>query len=440
MRSSGSRSGVAAVGFVTVGLAGLLGTTHAAHAAGFALREGTPDWMGNAFAGASAKAYDAGTAYANPAGMVRLNWNEIDAGLNILAPSIRFSGENFVGPGLTTPGSQGGNLTPPAVTGSTFGVWSYSPDLKFGLAVTEPFGQRVVNPGDFVGRYQSLVSAITDVSVSLSAAYRFDEHFSIGGGPVIDYFHARLTQAINIGPASAITGDPVGDVHGDDVSAGFNIGALYQFNDNLRIGVDYRSRIDHEINGSQSVFVPGLLALASPSTAALLGAQNTGAKAKITLPDNVTFGVYWQINPQWAVMADVQWTEWSLLQAINIVPSNPLLPGSSLQENWRDTWFASIGANYRVTDKLTLQGGFAFDESPVTDANRTTRLPDANRYKLGIGVQYAVLPNVTLQAAYLHGFVEGASIGNAASATSGVIQGRYSNSIDTWSLGAAVRF
>jgi long-chain fatty acid transport protein len=117
-----------------------------------------------------------------------------------------------------------------------------------------------------------------------------------------------------------------------------------------------------------------------------------------------------------------------------------LLPGSTIRENWRDTWFASVGANYRVTDKLTLQGGFAFDESPVTDANRTTRLPDANRYELGVGVQYAVLPNVTVQAAYLHGFVEGASIRNAASATSGVIQGRYNNSIDTWSLGAAVRF
>jgi long-chain fatty acid transport protein len=427
-------------GLVTASVAALLGASSAAYATGFGLREGTPDWMGNAFAGGAAKAYDAGTAYTNPAGMVRLNWNEIDAGVTILAPSAEFSGANFVGPGLTTPGSQGGNVIEPAATASTFGVWSYSPNLKFGLAVTEPFGERVANPGDFVGRYQSLVSAITDVSVSLSAAYKFDEHFSIGGGPVIDYFHARLTQAINIGPASALTGDPVGDVHGDDVSAGFNIGALYQFNDNLRVGVDYRSRIDHEINGSQSVFVPGLLALASPSTAALLGAQNTGVRTKITLPDSVTVGVYWQINPQWAVMADVQWTEWSLIQAINIVPSNPLLPGSTIRENWRDTWFASVGANYRVTDKLTLQGGFAFDESPVTDANRTTRLPDANRYELGVGVQYAVLPNVTVQAAYLHGFVEGASIRNAASATSGVIQGRYNNSIDTWSLGAAVRF
>lgn len=306
-----------------VGLALLAGP---AQASGFALREGSPDWMGNAFAGTTAKAYDASTAYANPAGMVRLNWNEIDAAVNILAPSARFSGANFVAPGVSTLGSQGGNVAETAVTIGTFGAWSYSPALKFGLAVTEPFGERIANPTDFVGRYQSLVSSITGISVSLAAAYAINDHVSIGGGPVVDYFHARLTQAINIGPASAITGDPAADLRGDDVSAGFNIGALYQFNDNVRVGLDYRSRIRHNIDITQSVSVPPLLSLASPATAAALSRLNTGARTTITLPDSVTLGAYWQINPQWAVMADVQWTEWSLIQAITVSPTTPLVP------------------------------------------------------------------------------------------------------------------
>ena len=41
----------------------------AAMAAGFQLREGSPDWVANAFAGIAAKAYDAGTAWTNPAGV-----------------------------------------------------------------------------------------------------------------------------------------------------------------------------------------------------------------------------------------------------------------------------------------------------------------------------------------------------------------------------------
>src|SRR5450432_1600992 len=81
-----------------------LGGANKAQAAGFALREGSADWMANAFAGETAKAYDASTAWSNPAGMVRLNQNEIDGSITGIFPSITFSGANFVGPNATTPG------------------------------------------------------------------------------------------------------------------------------------------------------------------------------------------------------------------------------------------------------------------------------------------------------------------------------------------------
>ena len=106
-----------------------------AGAAGFGLREGSTDWLSNAFAGTTAKAYDASTAFANPAGMVRLDLNEIDASINVILPSSHFSGMNIGALGSVTPGSQGGNLTEAVATPGLFGVWSYSDDLKFGLAI-----------------------------------------------------------------------------------------------------------------------------------------------------------------------------------------------------------------------------------------------------------------------------------------------------------------
>src|ERR1035437_6101331 len=49
-----------------------------AHANGFQVRTGSPDWSANAFAGMAAKGYDASTAWSNPAAMVRLASNEMD--------------------------------------------------------------------------------------------------------------------------------------------------------------------------------------------------------------------------------------------------------------------------------------------------------------------------------------------------------------------------
>jgi long-chain fatty acid transport protein len=96
-------------------------------------------------------------------------------------------------------------------------VWSASPDLKFGLAITVPFGARLSYSPDFAGRYQSGVSSLTDVQISLAGAYRINEHLSIGGGPVIDILSTRLPQAIKLGPLSATFGDATADFNGSSV-------------------------------------------------------------------------------------------------------------------------------------------------------------------------------------------------------------------------------
>ena len=141
---------------------------HPAIASSIALREGSADWSANAFAGETAKAYDASTAFSNPAGMTRLNWNETDLSFTLVAPSSNFSGTNTIG-GQITPGSQGGHYAQPFVIPSVFAVWNASPDLKFGIAITAPFGARLAYSQDFVGRYQSVVSSLSDVQISLAA-------------------------------------------------------------------------------------------------------------------------------------------------------------------------------------------------------------------------------------------------------------------------------
>src|ERR1700693_6372361 len=129
------KSGFGIVVSITLGITVVSVFPDNAVAAGFGLREGSTDWLSNAFAGTTAKAYDSSTAFANPAGMVRLDMNEIDASINAILPSSDFSGQNFGALGRVTPGSQGGNLAEAVATPGLFGVWSYSDHLKFGLAI-----------------------------------------------------------------------------------------------------------------------------------------------------------------------------------------------------------------------------------------------------------------------------------------------------------------
>ncbi|MCB5945058.1 OmpP1/FadL family transporter [Acidocella sp. KAb 2-4] len=406
-----------------------LGAAGPVFASGFGLREGSADWLGNAFAGAPAKAYDASTVWSNPAGMALLDNDELDAAVSYIGPYTSFSGTAAAPTTAPVPGVNGGNSIAPAATGATFGVFTLAPAWRLGFSVTAPFGERVAYPADFVGRYQSLVSNITDVNLGIALSYKVNDHLAIGFGPNFDYFSARLTQAEFTG-VNALAGDPVGDVHGNSLGVGYNLGVLYQVDDTLRFGADYRSRIRHDIYGAERVSFPAAYGVPTMYTA---------ATTTITLPDSLSIGVYKQLTPQLALLGSVEWTDWSLFNTLNITPRN----GSAttiIRENWRNTWYVGVGANYQLTDKLMLQGGVAYDQSPVTDSNRTTRVPDGDHYDLGVGAQYQLLPNVRLELAYLHVFIPHGHINNSAGATAGTITGNYTDSDNSVTAGVNVRF
>ena len=416
-----------------------------AHASGFGLREGSADWLGNAFAGGEAKAYDASTVWSNPAGMALLEDDEFDGAVSLIAPSTSFSGtaSNPLTAGNTS-GVHGGNAIAPAAAGDAFGVLVLSPNWRVGFSLTAPFGERVSYPADFLGRYQSLVSSITDVNFGLAVSYKINDQLSVGGGPNFDYFQARLTQNLNVPVLSALTGqDPVASIHGNSLGVGYNLGALYRLDDATRIGIDYHSRIRHDISGAQSISIPAIYSLFSPGTAALLAEANSRATTSITLPDSVGVGIYRQLTPAWAVLGSVEWTHWALFNTLNVTVTN----GSGntvLNENWRNTWYVGAGTNYQLTDRLMLQAGAAYDESPVTNENRTTRVPDADHYDIGCGAQYQLLPDARLELAYGHIFTPGGTIKNTASTSpitpSGTISGRYAASDNSVTAGVNVTF
>ena len=435
-----------------LGLASAMGLNQAAHAAGFGLREGSADWLGNAFVGGEAKAYDAGTVYSNPAGMALLDQSQFSGNISYIGPSAKFKGYNtnpvygaLPGQGKHLTGVTGGNVVSAAASGAMFGVLVLNPDWRLGLSVTNPYGERTSYPKNWVGRYQGLVSSITGIDFSVALSYKVNNNLSVGGGPVVEYYHARLTQAINIPVLSKgnIPTDAYGDVHGSDVALGYNLGILYKIDNDTRIGLDYRSRIRHNIHGTQDITgVSPLLASYGLYNSSL------SARTNITSPDSISAGIYHQVTPALALMGSVQWTHWGLFNTLNISPQNAAAGGllggatTTIHEKWRNTWFAGVGANYQVNSRLMLQTGFSFDESPVTDSNRTSRVPDSNHYNLGFGMKYKVLPSTTVDLAYLHVFTPGGSINSTANeaAYTGTQIGTYDASDNSVTAGLNVVF
>lgn len=421
-----------------LGLMTVLCATGEAGAAGFQLREQSSEGLGNAFAGATAKAYNLSTIFYNPAGMTRLEGNQIAGSATVIMPVATFEGSNTLSGGTKARGGDGGDAINDAAVGAFYAMWDARPDLKFGIAVTAPFGMRSDYEEDWVGRYHALESSITNVNFTPSVAYRVNQNLSVGAGLQVAYTKVRLSQAINM--ASVLgAGQPDGKaiVEGDDIGFGGDVGLLYEFSPTSRIGLNYRSQIKHDLEGD-ATFQATATQKAVPALA--LALRDTSASAALTTPDTVTFGIYHELSPQWAVMSDIQWTNWSTFKEVRIKYDSGRAD-SVTDESWNDTWFFSLGATYTMDDKNKFHFGVAYDQAPVGTEHRTARIPDTNRYWLSGGYTHDLSPDTQLNFAYTHIFADKADL-NEHDDTSrrGNLVGSYDASVNIVSASFVMKF
>jgi long-chain fatty acid transport protein len=421
-----------------LGACALLGSV-SAEAAGFQLREQSSEGIGNSFAGSAAKALTPATIWYNPAGMTLLDGNQIAGSLTWIAPQARFSGTGTSVLGGSTGTKMGGDAIDDAAVGATYAMWSYSKDLKFGLAVTSPYGLRSSYPSDWAGRYYGVASSVTSINVNPNVAYRINPNLSIGAGVQVQWTEADLSSAVNQAAICLAGGGGGGclaqtdgylRVKGDHIGVGYNVGVLYEFTPTSRVGLAYRSAIRNSLTGSATT--TGAFASAALPSGSI--------HADFTVPDTATLSVYHELTPQWAVMADVQWTHWSTFKDLSVYydANGKLL--TSTNENWRDTWVFSLGANYKMVPGHTLHFGAAYDMGAVKSADyRTPRIPDTDRVWLSTGYTWDVSKAVQWNIGYAHIFAKEVDL-SLTSSTLGKLSGTYNGSVDMLSSSFVYKF
>ena len=378
----------------------LAGCANLAHAAGFALIEQNASGLGNAYAGQAASAQDASTIFFNPAGMTMLPDRQVVLVGNLIKPQAEFSGTSLIG------GGNGGDAGDLAFVPNAYLAFRLTPDLHLGVGLNAPFGLKTEYDDTWAGRTQAIKSELKTININPSIAWKASESLSLGAGLSMQYIEATLTNAT--GPAP---GAPVGAVEGDDYGWGFNLGALWQFNDATRFGISYRSEIDNTLEGTLKV---NGVTVVDP------------VFADVTLPDSASLSLFHKLSGRWELLADVTWTGWSDFDELRVVNSGgaPVTPPTT--ENWEDTYRYSLGASYHHSDKLTLRGGVAYDETPVPDGHRTARIPDEDRTWIAFGAQYRLSPKSVLDFGYAHLFVKDASIDEGLVD----LKGSYESSVD----------
>lgn len=446
-------------------LAGLLvASTSSAFAAGFSIIEQSVSGLGTAFSGGAA-AEDASTIFFNPAGMTLLEGQQVVAGMHVIVPSAKFDADG-ANNALPSPpfnnqisggnGGDGGVVKP---VPNFFYAANLGNGWSVGLGVSAPFGLATSYDKDWIGRYHAVDSDVLTVNFNPSVAYRVNEQLSVGAGVSAQYIDVNLTSMVDFGLgayknsgfnpllaglASNPNADIYADMNADDWGYGFNLGLLYEFDKNSRIGAAYRSRIKHTVTGDVdfSAANPAFLVLNGMDAAAAASFVDQDLQGDITLPASASLNGYFQITSEWALMADVTWTEWSTFEELLIEFADG--SESLTTEKWDDNWRYSVGTTYAPNEKLTLRLGLAYDETPVPSAAyRTPRIPDNDRIWTAFGVGYQMTQAMNLDFGYAHLFVKDARIDKEAvgdDLTRGALHGEYDSSVDIASLQLTYNF
>jgi long-chain fatty acid transport protein len=396
--------------------------TGRANASGFQLVEQNGSGMGNAYSGQAAAAEDASTIFFNPAGLTRLPGLQLVASLNFVRPYSDFDNGGTtpatLQPTLGGTGGDGGSLQ--LVPNGYVSYETVPGVLWTGIGVNVPFGLATEWDSDWMGRFHGIKSSIKSVNINPTVAWKAVPWLSLGAGANAQWFDAELTNSVNysavafgVGGAAALGAlaaagcgtlaggcEGVGKVSGSTWSWGWNVGAMLELQTQTRIGLAYRSRLTHHIDGDVSFGNrPALLAAALP---------DGPVKTTIEVPDTASVAVSQQIIPRLQLLADFTWTGWSSIRNLSIYRTNGA-PLTSTPLDFDDSWRVGLGANYQATEVVKLRLGVAYDTTPVRNEFRTPRLPDEDRTWLAGGVQWAFSKQgaVDLGLAYL--FVRNAS-------------------------------
>ncbi|OBU18743.1 aromatic hydrocarbon degradation protein [Photobacterium aquimaris] len=334
-------------------------------AAGFQLNAQSATGLGRAFSGDGVIADNASTMAKNPASMALFDAPALSLGVIAIDTDVHVKNTKFLGKPVDDASIGGTSYAPniyyiqPINDKFSVGASLYS---NFGTKTEFPSGygkDQAINLGPLGQVSPDLFGGLTDVksvNLGLSAAYRINQHFSVGGGLDIIHGSGKLQR----GNAQAL------NIDADGIALGYNLGAIYEYNQNNRFGLSYR-------------YSPTLKAKGDIH---FMGKNLSHEKLIMPLPDMVEFSGFNKLNDKFAVHYSVQWIRWSEFDTLGTTG------GVELNKyQWQNAWHYSLGGTYYLNNDWTLRAGYMHDTS-AQDKRTSISVPDSARNWLSSGFSY----------------------------------------------------
>ncbi len=360
----------------------------AAQAAGFMLTEQSAGSLGRAYAGVGVDGTDISGVFYNPATMTLHPGTQFQAGFVAVGLDLAYEGDG---------GTENGAANTQPIP---FGYISHqmTDNMWIGLAMTVPFGMGTDYSENWALAGRGISAKVLTFDFNPNVAWKLSDTLSLGAGMSLQYASAdlKLKKSQSIESRGSATFDS--EIDADSIAWGFNVGLMWSPLDNLRFGLSYRSRVNHNADGDLIIDNGKMNRDAFPMLAGKFDATAT-----LSTPAWAMATAAWDVNDLVSLYATFRWTDWSIFSELKI---NSALPSEPIVNKWQDTYLFSVGTDLRFTNWWTFRAGVGYETSPIDDPKtRTAIIPDADRWWFALGSSFQATDNLQLDvsAAWLHG-------------------------------------
>lgn len=388
----------------------------AAVAGGFMLTEQSVAGLGRAYAGAGIVGDDLSAVWYNPAGMSLLSGTAVQMGAVVADLDLEVTTNR----GATFDNGRNGTKENGRKHGvpipNMYLVHQIKDDMWFGLGITVPFGMATEYDNNWAAADKGMNAEVKVFDINPNVAFKLTDTLSFGAGVSLQYVTAQFEQKNNLGSGTAMRVR----LNADGWAWGGNLGFMWQPTETVRVGLAYRSQVNHKADG----YLKSDLETANGTL--IKHFQSNDGHAEMSAPHVITLTGTWKATEALRLSGLVRWTNWSSFDKLPI-------SGSSLHDasyyaavasghetvadqmatnkhnavyNWKDSWLFTVGADYDINDEFTVRGGVGYEISPVDDDKyRSATIPDTNRLWLSMGATWHASKNLQSDfgIAYLKG-------------------------------------
>ena len=330
-------------------------------------------------------------AFFNPAGLVYLeNKLNVAAGVSAVFSDVTWQNSQF--------GQSAQTDSPTGTPFYFYGSYKVSDAVTVGLAAYTPYGSSVEYEQDWAGSHLVNNIELAAIYIQPLISVKLSEKFAVGGGPIYVSGSVNFNRNLNRtltdldGNRSNVTLDASG-VNAWGWSASFMFNPI----EDLRFGMNYRSRIDVDVEDGDATFanVPN-------SPLAPVANGTVGFKATLPLPAEWTVGASYKFCDKWTVAFDYNLAVWSAYESLDIDFAPEDVPDSVNPRNYDDASTYRVGVQYEANSKFTLRAGYYFDESPVQEGFFAPETPRNDSHGFTGGLSFNISEKLAIDASFLY--------------------------------------